>query len=154
MQRTVSQSNLSITAPLCLMCEQLIWLLYTLWYWKQHSHALFLIRKPAFLLVQAYLSISVRTLLVDRARTEISIQTSRTPCAKHNLSEGWSGCTKAVVTRRRDVGCVIWPCKSLFKRRHSSVIKALSRWKWWMRRTSVKLSTFKTFPDNLCSPRR
>lgn len=43
-------------------------------------------------------------------------------------------------------------CKSLFRRRHSSVIKAPSRWKWWMRRTPVKLGTFKTFLPCLCSP--
>lgn len=46
----------------------------------------------------------------------------------------------------------MWTCKSLFKRRHSSVIKVLLRWKWWMFETMVKLSTFKIFRDTLCLP--
>lgn len=57
-------------------------------------------------------------------------------------------------TTQEDVVCVIQLCKSMFKRRHSSVITAPSRWKWWMCRTSVKLSTFKTFPDTICSSRQ
>lgn len=88
---------------------------------------------------------------VGSQRTEISAQTSRTSCAIHNLSGGRKGCIKALVMRK-DVNCVIWLCKSLFRRRHSSMIKAPSRWKWWMLRTSVKLSTFTTFPDTLCLP--
>lgn len=119
---SVSQSNCSITVnllyyALCLMpvCAQLIWLLH----YDMESNTVALC-SPTFLLVQAFLSISAEHCWQTE---DLDIHTNM-PGHCDNLSEGWKGCTKGVVTRR-DVGCVILLRKTLFKRGHSSVIEAL-----------------------------